>query len=86
MPEDRAYLLEKDREEALRLVARLSPLENQILGGLVDGYSVRSIATILFLAPSEVEQAKANLMQTLSAGSTADVVRIGIYTGARWPH
>jgi DNA-binding CsgD family transcriptional regulator len=51
MPAGQASSLDKQIEEAVQLVARLSRLENEILGGLVNGHSMGSIATILSLAP-----------------------------------
>ena len=76
----------ENREEALRLVACLSRLENEILGGLVNGHSVGSIAAILSLAPAQVERTKGSMMLRLSALATADAIRIGLYAGVQWEH
>lgn len=81
MPADRPSSLGDKTEEAQQLVAGLSGLENEILAGLVGGHSIKSIATILSLAPDEVERAKGSLMRRLSALRTADAIRIGVYAG-----
>ena len=81
MPADRPSSLGEKIEEAQQLVARLSGLEKEVLAALIDGHSVKSIATALSLAPSEVVRAKESLMRRLSALRNADAVRIGIYGG-----
>jgi len=81
VPADRPTSHGEKIEEAQQLIARLSGLEKEVLAALVDGHSARSIATILSLAPSEVERAKGSLMRRLSASRNSDAVRIGIYGG-----
>jgi DNA-binding CsgD family transcriptional regulator len=81
VPIGRASSLNQNREQALRLVSRLSRLENEMLARLVNGHSVNSIATMLALSPHQVEQVKESMMRSLSATGTADAVRIGLYAG-----
>ena len=78
--------LDENREEALRLIAHLSRQENQILAGLTNGRSITSIAAALSIALHEAEHARHVLMEKLSARTTADAVRIGIYANVPWPH
>ena len=85
MPADRPSTVGEKIEEAQQLIARLSGLEKEVLAALVDGHSVKSIATALSLAPSEVVRAKGSLMRRLSALRNADAVRIGIYGGIGSP-
>ena len=81
MPADRPSSVGEKIEEAQQLVARLSGLEKEVLAALIDGHSVKSTATVLSLAPSEVVRAKGSLMRRLSASRNADAVRIGVYGG-----
>ena len=66
-------------EQVLDLIARLTRRENQILERLVGGQSMSSISASLSLSLEETTQAKQELMDKLSARTTADLVRIGIY-------
>jgi FixJ family two-component response regulator len=85
VPADRPSSVGEKIEEAQQLIARLSGLEKEVLAALIDGHSVKSIATALSLAPSEVVRAKGSLMRRLSALRNADAVRIGIYGGIGRP-
>ena len=66
---------------AKNAVERLAPRELQVLKGIVHGYSSKGIARCLGISPRTAEIHRANLMRKLGAGSSADVVRIGIYAG-----
>jgi two-component system, LuxR family, response regulator FixJ len=77
--------LDENRKEALRLVARLSRQEKQILAGLANGRTTTSIAAALSIVPQEAEHARSVLMEKLSARTTADAVRIAIYANVSWP-
>ena len=81
MPADRPSSVGEKIEEAQQLIARLSGLEKEVLAALIDGHSVKSTASVLSLAPSEVVRAKGSLMRRLSASRNADAVRIGVYGG-----
>lgn len=74
-----AMSVDDARNRALRLIAALSPQEVEIVACLVCGYSIETIAALLSMTPQAATQAKQGVMEKLSAGSTADVVRIGIY-------
>jgi FixJ family two-component response regulator len=74
------------RQKALEVVSKLTQEERLILGGLVNGLTIGDIATGLSIPYIQVERAKAVLMDKLSAKTTADAVRIGIYANVRWPH
>ena len=78
--------LSDECKQALGLVATLTIHENQILAGLVGGQSMGSIAASLSIPLHEATHAKQVLMEKLSARTTADVVRIGIYASASCPH
>jgi two-component system, LuxR family, response regulator FixJ len=84
--EESGKLRNHGRQQALKLVASLSPKEAQILAGLVNGCSLTSIAASLSIDADEVEKAKRVLMDKLSARNTADAVRIGLYANVSWPH
>jgi FixJ family two-component response regulator len=77
--------VDENRKEALRMVAGLSRQEKQILAGLANGRTITSIAAALSIAPQEAEHARNVLMEKLSARTTADAVRIGIYANVSWP-
>lgn len=59
-------------------VAELDEIERKILGGIVNGESVNSLASQLSLPAASVQQFKVVLMEKLSAQTTADIVRIGL--------
>jgi FixJ family two-component response regulator len=71
--------------EAVRLIATLNRQEKQIIAFIVSGHSITSIAASLSIDPHFAEHAKQLIMKKLSARSTADVVRIGIYAGVSSP-
>ena len=73
--------LENSRAAARRLVATLDATELQVLHCLVRGMSVRQTATMAGLDAEHIERVRATMMQKLSARTTADAVRNGIYAG-----
>lgn len=64
-------------------VAKLTELERRILAGLVDGASVKSLASVLSITPGAAQEARDALMAKLSAQTTADLVRIGLIAKVR---
>jgi len=75
-----------EQQAAIQLIASLRDEERQIVAGLVNGRSIASIAADLSIAPAEAEHAIQVLMEKLSAKTTADVVRIGLYASVSLPH
>lgn len=71
--------LAEDQAHARSLVQALGADEVQILNRLVAGWGSKEIASDLNLTLSAYEQRKQNVMTKLNAGSTSDLVRIGIY-------
>ena len=70
-----------DRKRLATLaVERLTARERDVLKGLVAGESNKAIARFLGISPRTVEIHRTNLKRKLGASSTADLVRIGIYS------
>ena len=76
--EDDARLAEVD---ARVMIGRLTPIQQAILSGLLDGESGRSLAAALQMDPAGYETQKAALMTQLNADSTAEAVRIALLAG-----
>jgi FixJ family two-component response regulator len=77
---------ERGRFEAKRYSARqrvdaLTKRERDVLIGLADGGSNKEIARDLGISPRTVEIHRAGMMSRLGARSTADAIRIGLYSG-----
>lgn len=70
--------VDPERERSQQIVASLSPRERDVLKGLVDGGSNKSIALDLGISPRTVEIYRANLMIKTGAAGLADLVRLGI--------
>lgn len=73
------------RSEARALVKNLSPREEQVMRLLIEGRSNKEIAKALGISPRTVEIHRANAMRKIQANSTADAVRIGLYSGLDRP-
>lgn len=73
-------LLERQREARARVEA-LSGRECDVLRHLIQGCSNKDIAKLLDISPRTVEVHRANMLEKLSARSSSEAVRIGIYAG-----
>lgn len=71
----------RKRAAAKEMVGTLSPRERDVLLGLLDGGSTKSIGTALGISPRTVEIHRGNMMRKLKARSTGDAVRIALYAG-----
>jgi DNA-binding NarL/FixJ family response regulator len=60
---------------------RLSPREFEVLGRIAHGDTSTDCARRLGIAPSTVDNHRANIMRKLGANSAADLVRIGFEEG-----
>lgn len=63
------------------VVSRLSDREKSTLALIVRGMSNKQIARELAISPRTVENHRANAFEKISARTTADAVRIGVYAG-----
>jgi two-component system response regulator FixJ len=70
-----------DRQEALERIARLTPRENEVLRGLLEGGSNKSIARQLNVSPRTVEMHRANMMDRLGARSLPEALRVAHEAG-----
>ncbi len=70
-----------ERAEIENRLARLSPRERDVLGGLVAGRANKQIAFDLGISPRTVEIYRANLMNKMQAGSLSDLVRMALILG-----
>lgn len=64
-----------------RILARMSLIstrESQVLSGLVDGKSNKSIGLALGISPRTVERHRANLMKKMAASSLSELVRMTV--------
>ena len=77
--------LDDNQIEAQKLVRELNQRELQVLAGLVDGFSTTSIAASLSISPQEAARTTNVLMEKLSAKTTADAVRVGLYASVQRP-
>lgn len=68
-------------DEARGLIERLTARERDVLMGLVDGQTNKSIAESLDISPRTVEIHRANLMEKLEAQSLSTVLRIAFAAG-----
>lgn len=68
-------------DEARGLIERLTPRERDVLLGLVDGQTNKSIAESLDISPRTVEIHRANVMEKMGASSLSTVLRIAFAAG-----
>lgn len=71
----------RKRAAAKEMVGSLSPRELDVLMGVLDGGSNKSIGTTLGISPRTVEIHRGNVMRKLKARSSGDAVRIALYAG-----
>ena len=76
----RAQIARRQRD-AINRVARLTLRERDILSHLIAGFGNMGMGRELGISPRTVEVHRANMMTKLNARSTAEAVRIGIYSG-----
>jgi len=67
--------------EARTRIAGLTPREQDVLQGLVQGYPNKTIAYDLGISPRTVEVHRANLMNKLGVRSLSDALRIAFAAG-----
>lgn len=72
-------------EDYQSVLTELIEFERRVLVGLVNGDSIKSLASTLCVTTELVAQARNALLAKLSAKSTADLVRIGLVSRVRWP-
>ena len=81
MENQRQNLLRQAKsEQAVQLLASLTPRERQIMELLVNGKANKTIAAELNISARTVEVHRARVMEKLNARSLADVVRIALDT------
>ena len=68
-------------DEARGKIEHLTPREREVLDGLVEGHTNKSIADTLDISPRTVEIHRANLMEKLGATSLSGVLRIAFAAG-----
>lgn len=68
-------------DEARGKIEHLTPREREVLEGLVEGHTNKSIADSLDISPRTVEIHRANLMEKLGATSLSGVLRIAFAAG-----
>ncbi|HPF23180.1 MAG TPA: response regulator [Hyphomonas sp.] len=68
-------------DEARSKIEYLTPREREVLEGLVEGLTNKSIADSLDISPRTVEIHRANLMEKLGATSLSGVLRIAFAAG-----
>ena len=69
------------RASAEQLVSTLSPRERDVLAELVEGHANKDIGARLGISPRTVEIHRASALRKLSAATSAEAVRIGLYAG-----
>jgi two-component system, LuxR family, response regulator FixJ len=66
---------------AARLMAKLSPRERQVLGGLVAGRSTKQMAHDLGISARTVEVHRARMLARLGTHSLAEAIRLAVLAG-----
>ena len=69
---------EMNRSEVERLLARLTPREQEVMARVVAGQHNRDIAAELGISPRTVEVHKARMMDKLGVSNVADLVRLNL--------
>jgi len=69
---------EMNRSEIERLLARLTPREQEVMARVVAGQHNRDIAAELGISPRTVEVHKARMMDKLGVSNVADLVRLNL--------
>lgn len=64
------------RAAALRIIARLSQRESEVLNSLAEGHSNKEMARLLDISPRTVEIHRMKMMGKLGAKSSAEAIRI----------
>ncbi len=67
-----------ERAEIEHRISTLSPRENDVLAGLIEGRANKQIAFDLGISPRTVEIYRANLMNKMQANSLSDLVRMAL--------
>lgn len=70
-----------NQQDAVRAIQCLTTRELDVLRCIVRGDSNKKIGRALGISPRTAEIHRANIKRKLSAASTADLIRIGIYAG-----
>lgn len=68
--------LEKRRRDAVERLARLTPREADVLGGLADGKNNKTIAFDMNISPKTVEIHRSRIMKKLQCDSLFELGRI----------
>lgn len=72
-------------DEAAARMARLSPREREVLDGLVEGGTNKTIALKLGLSPRTIELHRGQIMGKLNAASLAELLQLALTAGLRPP-
>lgn len=71
------------RQQAERLVRKLTPRQLQVLEYMISGYRNKQIAGFLVIDEKTVKMHRASLLTRLGVGSSAEAIRIGVEAGVR---
>jgi PAS domain S-box-containing protein len=72
-------------DEAAARMARLSAREREVLNGLVEGGTNKTIAVKLAISPRTVELHRAQIMAKLDASNLAELLQLALTAGLRAP-
>ncbi|MDY0014342.1 MAG: response regulator [Rhodocyclaceae bacterium] len=76
-----ALLVERNQDQARRLLSNLTPREQEVMERVVLGQHNRDIAVDLGISPRTVEVHKARMMDKLGVNNIADLVRLNLEVG-----
>ena len=70
------------KTEKRKILSKITKRESEILQFVVDEYTTKEIAKLLFITPETVETHRTNLIQKFGVRNTAGLVRESLLRGA----
>jgi FixJ family two-component response regulator len=75
------HRITREELDAQRLLNSLNSEQRCVIGGIVNGCSLRSLAAELGVPESHVEGVRSEILRKFDVRTTADLIHIGIHAG-----